>query len=1423
MQRTKLGTIGLAVLGATVLASADAHAQQGTTQKPMPNVLLLVDTSGSMERMPNNTLPSENSGVLAGRPPNACSPGVESTPNRWGMLLQALTGNMQPFYSCAEVNRSQAAFKNEYKIANANPYDTDYVLPYHRPLTGDKTDACAIGPYRLPGAASGTTGVGPGRLGYASPAGQGGDVRDFPDDALVSAKYTYMQAQYGTGTGSALASPLSATNSCVFEQTPDGQLDAARDYVRFALMTFDNDPSNAIGVNDGTWPPQGAVQTGGTTQPFLPFAGQWSYRRDSSNPDYNSSFSVSGSSYGLPSGCTTPKQLFELGARHWGAPPWEGRMVQFPAQDATLADIQRTNEQIQRVLLTSRPYGATPIDGMMDDARDYFWYKNGGPVADGYVGANCRDQYIILLTDGAPNLNMRPSCEGPTGTCPFPRTSAQTAEALWMTPGQRVTTFVIGFSVNGDSSVGTGFPAPYDASGQNNCKSWYTGLGGTPTAMANACSANPPPTGSTAEACCLLNEIAYRGSGGASAPTAAPAVGPFFAESQADIVLSFGKILAAITKSVSTRTVPTYTPAAYKASTFAGQAMSAQFMGSFIPNAQKPWSGEILRERSECKGTPLTASPRLLSASEGDSMSINLARQGAARRLFITAVADSVGTGTKIDSAGTIRPFLATTTDGIPVYSAEEFADKDYGLRTVANMPAAMDITRTTCKRGRSDKGPHIPALDDLSTGAQDCTDVVMGFATGHAAPITKTGSIPGGSGSYNFNIRCTGLSPSTGHCSVSNATCDTAAPSACDPIPGQVCVPDCAPLGAVFRANPIITGPPDALLRDNGYRDFQGYRRNRAPALFAATTDGLLHAFKAMEQDVAGEHELWSFIPPAVLPRLATNYPSGNQILLDGTPVARDTVWERGVTDLETSGTGTTPGAKWHTTLVAGLGQEGSGYYAVNITDSNCAQTEDPASASNDCIANYQKPTKGSLEAAGGGDYKNGTTQARRGPHFLWQLTDVKSTATETARVTRRGPDGVNRYALFGRRSGTPAITTVQIGDKQIGVAILPGGVDGSPVQGGSCAFSVLSTDSLHDVTPRGSVRKWANDCYGLGPQDAVPGRGVAVVRLDTGEIIRYFGREHDVPTAIWTNRGIPSPFHSPVIGTPVVYPQTIGAVAQKVYVGDADGMLWRIDLTSNNSANWKVQLAADVIAPITGAGAAESQPIQIAPVISLDSSGALVVNVATGDQESVVYKSAEKNIVVSLAENRDVTTNKIALRWYEVLDDGERVTGPMTVFDRTLFFASFQPRKPSEMISQCTNAGVAKLWGLNYAVAENPTSPGGGGQPMWCETVQTNGLCGSEVKKNNPVPPAFQGSIIPGVVLRPTLACAQFGDVGESVGTGFTSIAPSDFVLAYGVPQARNPNSGSGLPPSVTTNTSKRPLPRISTSVNAWALVVD
>jgi len=1409
----------LAAFGLLGLAESPAHAQvSGTTRKPLPNVLLLVDTSGSMERMTNGGIP-------------VCNPGSESEPNRWGMLLQALTGNLLPYYSCEALSRAAGTrFAREYSIAGQPPHDVDYFLPYHRPMTGSTSNTCVIAPWNLPGTTG--DGVGPSRNGA------GGNANDYTDDALASVERDYLNTRLDANQSLPSAN-IPNSRECVFAQAPDGQLDVSRDYVRFALMTFDSDPDEKVGLSSG-WNFAG-TNTVNSTNPFL---GQWSYVRSPSNPYYSSTSNVSGvGAQGAP--LTTPvctPTFFEVGARHEGAPPWEGRLIRFPDPNATLFEMQKTNAHIQQTLLASRPFGATPIDGLMDDARDYYWYSDRGPSTDPF---DCREKYIILLTDGAPNLDLRPACTGgtwpstgPGAVCPYPLNAGEIAATMANPTDatKRVRTFVIGFSVNGTNA----FPAQNDGfpGGINNCKSWYATAGGSPTAMQTECTtrytAGQIPQGSTADACCKLNEIALKGSD----DTINAPIGAFFAESQADITLAFGRILANITSEATTRTVPAFTPSAqFSTASFAPTARtSAEYLASFIPNAQKPWSGEIERKRYACDAS-LQSVAQPTDASKGDVMSINLAAQSAGKtRFFFSVIGDKVGTA--IDSTATIRPFANPSTptftggdgivrpdEGAATYSGREKAMVGYDLDFESDWPLALDIDDRTCRRTRtscvtSDPGCSlgtriVPALD-----AASCTKVVWGFTTAFPDPLSFSGT-PAAAGAYDFNVRCRGTNSSTvGSCSVTGVSCTVGNPSACQA--GEVCVPECAALGAIFRSNPAVIGPPSGFLREEGFRSFQAGRRNRRMMTFVATTDGLLHAFKSLDESPAtGNHELWAFAPPAVLPRLAANYPVGNQVILDGSPVVRESIWER----TATQASGSAAGNQWHTTLVAGLGAEGRGYYALNVTD-DCSGGE--------CAARYEAPTaQGDLSQVS----THGTVDAsptKRGPHFLWQLTDVPEDAGDTAKYIRRstikqGGSSARMVALFGKKTGTPAIGTVQVKaasgseERQVGVAILPGGLEDPPYSGpgnglGNKTCARAGGSGMHDASTLGGarprVRKWARTC-----SDPVPGRGLTIVRLDNGEIIRHFGRvNQDVPRRVQA-KTIDTPLDSPIVGTPVVYPDALGVPIQKIFVGDADGAVWRVDLTSTNPSNWTMTLFQDLYPDTNPQDALRGQPIEIMPIVSTDNAGNIVLNVATGEQDTI-SRSADTNYVYSLTETRDSSNNyKARVNWRETLTDGHRVTGPMVLFDRTLYFASFEPAAPSG--PTCGGAGKAFLWGVHYTQQATAGTIDSGGAPLWCPegSVDTaTGVCSGTLAKNQE-----RGTdLIPGVALRASSTCtdvqASTGD--ELGGFSYRTMTPVQYTLTAGISKAA---TGGAASPTAARLNITRPLPRTSTRIDSWSIVIE
>src|SRR4051812_8588146 len=114
-------SVALSALAITSVASV-ASAQSGAAidvRRPKPVVMLLVDTSGSMERMPGpaTTSTSDDFPVCSGNPLS------DSTQkNRWAVTLEALTGTFQNF-SCREETRAESKY--------AKKFDAGYFLPHY--------------------------------------------------------------------------------------------------------------------------------------------------------------------------------------------------------------------------------------------------------------------------------------------------------------------------------------------------------------------------------------------------------------------------------------------------------------------------------------------------------------------------------------------------------------------------------------------------------------------------------------------------------------------------------------------------------------------------------------------------------------------------------------------------------------------------------------------------------------------------------------------------------------------------------------------------------------------------------------------------------------------------------------------------------------------------------------------------------------------------------------------------------------------------------------------------------------------------------------------------------------------------------------------------------------------------------------------
>lgn len=1226
-----------AIAATLVLLAPLRSVAQNDVEKPLPNVLLLVDTSGSMEfKAEEDTFPRCNPG----------SPTRTNEKSRWIDLIEVMTGTFEE-YSCFAQSRASPAFVNEFSFDGRRPYDADYVNPHHRVISND----CVVGP-----------GVPPPRENPYS----------FPQNAVQTFAFS-PPSTVQRPSNLALHSGCSG-----FRQAPDGILDVFREKVRFGLMTFDTHVHGGTGLDASN---HRDAESG--------MQGTWSYF-------------IGEPVTGRPEYCLED-QIQEVGARNPAAPPWEGRMVAFGPPDASGPEIEQRNEHIQKVLLSTRPYGATPIAGLLSDARDFLWYDTRrdplddsatpasfGPYDDPHTRIpNCRRNLIILLSDGEPNLDLRPYCENVQegGRCPYSRPEDIVSELLNNPPhdpDQFVETVVVGFGMSRVTPAGSE-EIPCSELTDDHCRQ--------------------NPTDRAIQACCTLNKIA------ASGRRPHPDGGDHrahFPQNSHELRRAFSRILSDVTTNITTRTAATFASAQGTS-----QGGSFQFSSSFQPVLEQPWKGQLTRTRIVCQDGVPKEQP--VETSLGDDFAANLNSGIGPARRFSTFIPD--------DSArDSVRPHLSANRDGLGVTSG----------RATGNLEASSFVTEVPVA------SMEVDASDCAGNSATACRDAILTWTVG-----------------------------------LTNADGETRCRT-----PGSS---DCNLLGAIFHATPtIVSGAPGEFLRDESYDRFVAEQAaaERPSVLYAVTVDGMLHAFKVApqladpEQEVTRRenNELWAFIPPAVLPVLQAQYPTTPATLLDGTPIIRDvvakevsgrTVFERSLQDAQ-QGAG-----NWKTVLVAGFGkgQVGGGYYALDVTDPD--------------------PTTG-------------------GPEFLWQLTR----------------DGSSN-PLFGS-GGTPLITTLFVKSNasdpgaEVPVAVLPGGDAGTRSGAAVSAGPLIQPENAGRFGPDEQVN---------GYVDAAAARSLTIVRLDTGEVLRSF-RSSEFP-GLDASRTTIVDIPAPIVGQPAAFPGAAGAVADRIFIGDREGRLWRLDVSDADPSRWKLEVFFDLY---YGEARERRQPLELAPVLSVDEMGQVTIAAATGDQRVQSATPGMLNRIVSLTEKVVDGDFIPKVNWVEELGctnacgegqhAGERVTGPMNLLGSSLYFATTAPASGGE--AECS-VGASRVWGVHYLMSKDAIDAAEVIDPLSGAAGALPSDDGSlTLPKSTPLRPG----VVFGVSIEQQPSCSveleqPIEDVyvdgyGQHIST--TAQAPSKFFLVFQIG-----GSTQGSANKVATEKLELAPPEFAIQVDSWAPIFE
>jgi type IV pilus assembly protein PilY1 len=455
--------------------------------------------------------------------------------------------------------------------------------------------------------------------------------------------------------------------------------------------------------------------------------------------------------------------------------------------------------------------------------------------------------------------------------------------------------------------------------------------------------------------------------------------------------------------------------------------------------------------------------------------------------------------------------------------------------------------------------------------------------------------------------------------------------------------------------------------------------------------------------------------------------------------------------------------GGRWRTVLVQGFGAGRPGYFALDVTDPVLDIGDEDS-----------------------------------GPRFLWQVTQDSA-----------------GNPLFGLRGATPLITTLFFDDggtiKEVAVAVLPGGSGGAaiapPPGDTGCA---RKHSGPHDQLPADRQPRDAVNCYAASGKG---GRSLTVVRLDSGEIIRTFRQEADEVPADLRDRVIETEIDSPITGQPVAFPSQTGAVADRIFVGDQDGTLWRVDVSSTDPDAWEMALFFDLY---TGAAPDAGQPIDTPPILSVDDRGNITVAVSSGDQEVLTASDDVFTSIWSLTDEFDGESgdHETTVNWFFEFEAGERVTGPISLFSGVLFFSTFKPGDPT---SACA-LGDSRIWGVHYLNREEEATPGAGGQAR-LPPPGDEACLGEDCVQFEDKP----GVLIPGIAIGQQLSCgddaASFEDpyLGFGQHVSMTSVTPGKFELMY------HPSGSSSGGESSRVTRRDLASPTMTSRIDSWAAIVE
>lgn len=456
---------------------------------------------------------------------------------------------------------------------------------------------------------------------------------------------------------------------------------------------------------------------------------------------------------------------------------------------------------------------------------------------------------------------------------------------------------------------------------------------------------------------------------------------------------------------------------------------------------------------------------------------------------------------------------------------------------------------------------------------------------------------------------------------------------------------------------------------------------------IYVGTNDGMLHAFR----DCDGGEE-WAFIPPNLLPNLKelAVRPAKHTYFVDSSPVSY-------TYDANHDGTIDTSNDK--VLLIFGQRRGGDAYYALDVTN--------PAA-----------------------------------PRFFWKIDPTTTGFSQLGetwsepQIAKIKVDNVFKEALFfgagydsfeDGRYGTATLVPSSVPTPNKGegnvtnaqaqwIDLIPaasGGWKGKGIYIAELATLSGGLDGSPDFTSSGSLL-WS------------------FIRNDGNSPLNSYDMWYAVPSEI------------------TVLDKNYDHLADRLYIGDSAGRMWRFDVGDNARSNWKgkiiftdgtysqkiffrpsVTLQSDYVAVFFGSGDRE-HPLNTAVVnrfYMLKDYNDPIAGVTNPN----IPNPAPAHKMVTLTLLKDVTLNELQLStttqatkdaimnelnsvnnfgWYIRLNErlGEKILAPPLAYNKVALFTTYTPNAGSGDVCAPGNLGVSRLYAVNYLTGEAALNFNGG-----------------------------------------------------------------------------------------------------------------